>query len=91
MTEIPNGYPHNLTDEEIQDTIDKISNDIMPIEKSVCTTQHGSVWLLKLGKIQLGIMELQGRESKRTSKTTKVMAIISIIIAVTALVFTIFN
>jgi len=89
MKEISEDYPHNYSKKEIKGIIASLSKDIMPTSHVGSTSQAGANRLLKLGKIQLGINELQSRQSKRIIVFTIIVSLISLMISLSALMISI--
>ena len=91
MSKLSKEYPHNYSKKQIQDLIESLSEEIMPDSRTSATSQVGADRLLKLGKIQLGINELNSRLSRRVIWFTVIMSILSFLISGTALIFTGYN
>lgn len=91
MRKLSKDYPRKYSRKEIHEVIDTLSENIMPDSQSHFASQAGANRLLKLGKIQLGINELQSRQSKIVVYFTVLMSIFSLLIAGTVLIFVVHN
>jgi len=84
-------YPIEYSSKEL---IEKIHEDSVDIsyEQNVLTSEIADRnRLFKLGRIQLGLAELQNRQAKRITRFTIAIAVLSFFISLSALMFTIFN
>ncbi len=91
MTSKEKHYPIDYSNKELLEKINDESSILSKKKSTGFTSQAGIDRLFKLGRIQLGLAELQNRQAKRITRFTIAIAVLSFFISLSALMFTIFN